>query len=261
MAANALEQALEQATRDPGARPAFYRLLLESQVVVMLGPARDGRSRDGMELIVWTRNDGVRVIPFFSSLEVCKAVVSTQGPTPLGPTAIVPARALFKNARSLSMHMHLNPNHTWGREFVPEELASLLTHGTIHHGVSHTVLEADTRVGLRAPQEILPDFQTALASLLTTFPRVQTAYLFEMERIDPPAEAALIVGIVGPHDKALPHALGTIVTETYLGRLPVDLCFFTPQDCQLAALQDAMIVPFFERSWQGPPQPSPTRVQ
>jgi hypothetical protein len=53
------------------------------------------------------------------------------------------------------MHMHLNPHYEFGREFVPEELATLLTDGTIHQGVSHTILEADIRVLMRAPQDAL----------------------------------------------------------------------------------------------------------
>lgn len=127
MAPNALEVALERATRDPGCSPVFYRQLLESQVVVMLAPVHDGSSRDGMGLITWTRSDGVAVIPFFSSLAVCKRAVSKPG-----STVIVPARALFQAAQSFSMHMHLNPHHEFGREFVPEELATLLADGTIH---------------------------------------------------------------------------------------------------------------------------------
>lgn len=256
MAPNAVEVALEQATRDPGARPAFYRKLVESQVVVLLAPVHDGSSRDGMGLITWTRNDGVAVIPFFSSLAVCKQAVSDPG-----QTAIVPARALFQAARTFSMHMHLNPHYEFGREFVPEELTTLLADGTIHHGVSHTVLETDTRVCMRAPQDALDAFQTALRSFLMGSRQIRAAYLFEMEKVDPPAAPSLIVGIVGPRDEALLPAISTVVTETYAGHLPIDVCFLAPDDAQLTSLQHAAIAPFFERSWQGPSHPSPVSMQ
>lgn len=256
MARNALEVALEEATRDPGARPAFYRQLLESEVVVLLAPVHDGSSRDGMGLITWTRNDGVAVIPFFSSLSVCKRALSKPG-----ATAIVPARSLFKTAQTFSLHMHLNPHHDFGREFVPEELASLLKHGTINQGVSKTVLEAGVRVTIRAPQEALTNFQTALVSLLASSRQARAAYLFEMEQLDPPAPAALIVGIVSPHDEMLMHAVGTVATETYFGRLPIDACFLTSDDVRLATLQQAEIGPFFERSWSGVAHRPPANVQ
>jgi hypothetical protein len=256
MAPNALEAALEEATRDPGARPAFYRQLLESEVVVLLAPVHDGSSRDGMGLITWTRSDGVAVIPFFSSLAVCQRSV-----TKPGATAIVPARSLFQAAQTFSMHMHLNPHHDFGREFVPEELASLLAYGTINQGVSKTVLEAAVQVAIRAPQEALADFQAALASLFTSSSQVRAAYLFEMEHVDPPAPAALIVGVECPYDEALMHAIGTVATETYLGRLPIDACFLSSEDARLAILQQAEISPFFERSWEGMAQRPPATVQ
>lgn len=256
MVPNALEVALERATRDPGCSPAFYRQLLESQVVVMLAPVHDGSSRDGMGLITWTRNDGVAVIPFFSSLAVCKRAVSNPG-----STAIVPARALFQAAQSFSMHMHLNPHHEFGREFIPEELTTLLADGTIHQGISHTVLKADTRVSIRAPQDSIEPFQAALTSLLTDSSPAQAAFLFEMEQVDVPAATALVVGIVAPQDEALVHAISTVATEAYMGCLPIDVCFLAKGDARLAMLQQAAIGPFFERSWHGPAHPSPEGVQ
>lgn len=114
---------------------------------------------------------------------------------------------------------------------------------------------------MRAPQDALEPFQAALTSMLTNSPPAQAAFLFEMEQVDLPTSAALVVGIVAPRDEALVHAVGTVATEAYTGRLPIDVCFLAKGDARLAMLQQAAIRPFFERSWQGPAHPSPVSVQ
>ena len=59
---NPLEEALMSAVGDPLARPAFYRLLMESELLVL------GRSDVGGGLIIPTlRHNGREYLPIFSA--------------------------------------------------------------------------------------------------------------------------------------------------------------------------------------------------
>jgi hypothetical protein len=78
---NALEHALEQAAKEPANRPAFYRLLLESEVFVLGSTEGDGEGRrtlaagEKISIVNWQKNDGAPVIPFFSSLGVLRSAI------------------------------------------------------------------------------------------------------------------------------------------------------------------------------------------
>jgi hypothetical protein len=231
-------------------------MLLNSEVVVLLRETTAPASGSGLELMTWMRDDGVEVVPFFSSIEVCKQVASGHG-----PSAIVPARSFFQGMLAYSMPMHLNPNYSIGRGFLPAELDSLLTLGTIHSGMTSTVVEHEITMVMRVPQDDLSGLQTALTSLLTSSRHAEAAYLFEVERSDSPGLPSLMLEIAGPRDEALLHAIGTVVVETYSGRLPLDVHFIGTDDIRLAPHYREAIAPFFVRSWTELPHQPPLALQ
>jgi hypothetical protein len=122
---NKLESALELAVADPAHRPAFFATLLESTVYV-LGRTEDGSPGDrtvetGEQLRIqpWLRDDGVPVIPFFSSLHALREAIDAES----GYLAL-PARSLFEI--TLGDALVLNPGLDHGREFRPDEVRALL---------------------------------------------------------------------------------------------------------------------------------------
>lgn len=122
---NQLESALELAVADPAHRPAFFATLLESTVYV-LGRTEDGSPGDrtvqtGEQLRIqnWLRDDGVPVIPFFSSLHALRQAIDSES----GYLAL-PARSLFEI--SLGGALVLNPGLDYEKEFQPDEVEALL---------------------------------------------------------------------------------------------------------------------------------------
>jgi len=125
-----LERMLRDAWHEPGLRPAFYKRLSKSEVLVPVHP-RPGQVRSGrigagevLSVIAMIRADQVEVIPFYSSAEhLFKA-------SPAGEKCVVMrVRELFESRPE--MHFHLNPLSTYGREFSPQDTRSLLATGGI----------------------------------------------------------------------------------------------------------------------------------
>ena len=109
---NPLEEALMLATRDPLARPAFYRLLVESPLVVMgraEGPAQE-------QLTIPTlRFNGREYLPIFSSLSRLTQFAGER------EHFTRQARALFETARGANFV--LNPNSECGKTLAAPEIA------------------------------------------------------------------------------------------------------------------------------------------
>jgi len=169
-----LEFALERATDDPGARPAFYQLLMASHVFALVD-ARPGAEAWPSSLIAWVRDDNIHVIPFFSS-------VSTLPPARQPGLGVVrmPVRSLLEATRG--MHLHLNPRSAFGREFTPDEITSLMASGTIHSGVHTHSLPEDTELQINQLAVLLPAIETALTTLLLALSEVNCCYLVEVTR-------------------------------------------------------------------------------
>ena len=97
VSANSLEHRLVEAAKDPGARPAFYRELLESDLLV-LGFTNSGggdghfvaQIGDTVSIAHWTGQDGEQFIPVFSSMERLREAISheSRGGLP-GPTSFL----------------------------------------------------------------------------------------------------------------------------------------------------------------------------
>src|SRR5262245_49577657 len=95
-AQNALELALAKAATEPAYRPEFYRLLLESEVLV-LGHTESGEkgrrtvaAGEKLSIVNWQKNDGTPVIPFFASLEALRRAIKEEQ-----SFVALPARTLF----------------------------------------------------------------------------------------------------------------------------------------------------------------------
>ncbi len=190
---NALERALVEAVADPAARPAFYRVLLESPLF-FLTPAEAVQERKtllapGEQLqLLHLRGTSGPFVPFFSSLERVREAMATSE-IAFGSISIPGAQAFRLLAQQPSLAF-LNPGLPVGKPFVPEEIRQLADVTMAEGGLR--VVEKSTKVLLGQPAE-RPD---ALIELLRR----------AFER-DPTVEAAWLAQLHEPESGKPPHPI------------------------------------------------------
>lgn len=124
---NDLEKALRLAATDPASRPAFYTLLLNSNVYALVPPEvravlekySDPSVEQQISLITWQTQDGASVLPVFTSLRVLKEL--TEGHE---AHVTMPVRHLFVMTRGATLV--LNPRSQYSKEFTPDEIEAMI---------------------------------------------------------------------------------------------------------------------------------------
>jgi hypothetical protein len=124
---NPLEQVLIAAATEPGARPTFYRLMLDSPLyIVNDNPEARGNQGNrilapGEQLMVSTVEiDGVAHTPIFSSLARLRAVLQSER-----TYLAMQGRNLLEILRG--SHLVLNPGSPFGKQFFPQEVEAMLS--------------------------------------------------------------------------------------------------------------------------------------
>jgi hypothetical protein len=119
----ALDRALSEAIHDPGARPHFYRALLDADVYVVTANsaedlAKNQGARGGLKLLLYESN-GEMVVPFFTSAEKLDAALRER-----------PGWVKLRTRDFLRMvkneHSVLNPGYAEQWTFCPSDVAALL---------------------------------------------------------------------------------------------------------------------------------------
>lgn len=121
---NELESLLRRAATETNLRDAFYRQLLESNILVQV-QTEHGKGDvvpAGVDIGVetWVRQDGVSVIPFFSSPEAFFRAV------PSGGNCVVMRTYELFESQAEGMSFYLNPGSGFGIEFPPDMVAFML---------------------------------------------------------------------------------------------------------------------------------------
>ncbi len=101
---NDLEFALQRAADEPAARPEFYKLLVESTIYI-LGDT-DYADEGGFviptgakfEIMNWQRQDGSKVIPFFTSVSALQKAIEKEQ-----TYLALPARSFFEITQGASL--------------------------------------------------------------------------------------------------------------------------------------------------------------
>ena len=173
---NELEAALLAATTNPDARPRFYEILSNSNLLVVdesPEPAtitrphvlEAGRSLSLRSLDI----DGIPHVPVFSSSERVSAVVQSEV-----KTLAMNAKDLFKILEG--GHAILNPGSNCGKAFTPHEMAQIVD-GSIFAPRSVEVVTEARELLMGQPTNYPTHVTTPLAAFFKTKKEVVAAYL------------------------------------------------------------------------------------
>src|SRR5580765_5946244 len=226
---NPLEQALRLAADGPEHRPDFYRLLLEAEVYVLTGKRQESHEvrtiAAGEKITIenWTKPDGSPVIPFFSSLEALQRAITE----PNGYMGL-PARSLFEITQGATLFM--NPKLDYGKEFFPDEIKSLLSHG-VTRTPEQRVTTKETKVLLGQPKDYPSRMVDSLTAFFAKRSEVKAAFLVQMHDASQDEMPHLVVGIQADGDvEKLFGEAGGIAGDTAPGGRAVDLYRVVPGD-------------------------------
>jgi len=234
-----LGERLQLAAADPGLMPEFYRLLADSTVLVPVSrvPAANGRSE--VRVVVGWRDpkDQVTFVPIFSDA----ARIPAGQPASVEIVSDSLKRLIEAMPRG---HFRLNPAGPVALDLPPDTIAMLLKDGTIHAGAQASAIPQGADISIGTATE---DPRALIAALQSHFDRQATAptiFIYDLHR--PEAHGSihsLAVGVVSPYDVTIAQDIGAIVSEAYLGRLPVDVCFLRAGDEVVEALTRMGIAP------------------
>lgn len=240
-----LERLLRLATDQAGYRPAFYRTLLESRVFALTPPDSivwSPNEEHLLRFIQWQRDDGALAIPFFSSR--ARRLESPRGSSSM---ILLPTRQLFVLTRGALLH--LNPHSDFGREFVPAEVESLLTIGTVAEQAEEIIV-TEGGVGIRAAPEMPTELIDALIVLFSQMHEVKIAYFGESYDVkaDTPTSWLICIDVEGDTHRAI-QATTTIVQDIRMRDRPVDILRLDTENRSIVARGIGTEGCFYDRSW------------
>lgn len=194
-----LDEEILQAHHDSRHEPALLQKLLTVALYVHspLGP-RTGR----LNICMFDRPDGLRVIPVFTDLK--KAKKAGRGRVVSVP---VQGRVLFEATRGATLM--INPNDV-SCTLYPEEIDGLLESGAVAHVASFTVgEEEEVRIG--APTTPSDALAACLAQTLSGLHVAERAYLGEAHWRGREPALAWFVAVVAPthHGERISRAIAT----------------------------------------------------
>jgi len=246
---NKLEEILRLAANEPAHRPQFCEILLDSQVFLLGTTGASGTDGEinleagsNIQIQHWEKADSSPVIPFFSSLEVLQKSINTEE-----SYLVLPVRSLFEMTQGTTLF--LNPKSDYGKEFIPEEVAHLLSIG-ISQAPSQRVVEKETKVLLGQPSNYPSKMINSLTQLLKKHNNVKKAYLALMHDTSVDEKPHLIVGIEaeGDIEKVMRQA-GNVAGDTAPEGEPVDLYRVKNNESGVSDYLINQTKPFYEKKW------------
>lgn len=246
---NKLEELLRLAADEPAHRPEFCETLLNSNVFLLGATEQvEAYGHNNLEagshiqIQHWQRADGLSVIPFFSSLEVLQKSIDTEQ-----SYLMLPARSLFEMTQGATLF--LNPKSKYGKEFLPQEVAHLLTTGISQSPVQR-VVEEETKVLLGEPANYPHKMIDSLTQLFAKHRNVNSAYLALMHDKSVDEKPHLIIGIEtnGDAKKVITEA-GSVAIDTLPKGESIDFYQIKENDSGLSEFLLTQIKPFYEKRW------------
>lgn len=242
---NALENALMRAAREPAARPEFYRLLLESDLLVLGRIARAAPGTEGPTVhpgdslqIASAQINGRTSHPVFSSTTRLQAYIRQKE-----DFLSLNGRTLF--AATPGASFVLNPGSDYGKELLPGEIARLLDPNTTKP--EQITIEKPTQIRIGQPSVYPHALVDALKEAFAKRDDVMAAYLIQIAYEGKPSHPLIGVETTGDWDP-LSQAVGRIAAAAAPGLLfdlaPID------RKAPQATLTDALLktTPFYQRN-------------
>lgn len=216
---SSLEGLIRQACEEAAWRPAFYRQLLESRVLVIVPDealARTTARPDRVHFVQWKRVDGTAAIPFFSSAQTFFEAV------PEGAKCLVlDTRLLLELARGAILH--LNPYSEFNIELAPADIEALLADGSLVVPEPFT-LGTDRQVTLQHVADPPVAMLDALTLLYSQHPQVQGAYLALVAGFYDDNRESLLLGLhVDGDPEPIVRDSGLVIRDTYHGPYSLDI--------------------------------------
>ncbi len=196
---NNLGDSLKNAALDPGLRPAFYKVLLGSDIYVLiknknnLPNAKTPLKIDKNILALsWKKSSGEFVTPIFSSKkEMRKAVKGNK------PYICINAKVLFES--NPDAQYVINPLSEYGKELTVYEVKSLLD-GSLFNLNNEIKLEKNARVLLSQPRDYPHKLINALSTYFAQHESVANAYIAQIHSGEMDEEPHLLLALEGSVD-------------------------------------------------------------
>lgn len=176
---NELEQTLLDAVNNPAARPEFYRLLLESDLV-MLATVDPEAIKDGnlqpdtpLQVLTWMKGEEP-VVPLFSAVERLQEAIKDSGAE--FPYVIMNGHMLFSALTQGTLNAVLNPRCALGKEFLLEEMRDLVS-GDLFQRMHQEMNQAPREIMLGQPAVYPRELVDTLRGLFARHDSIDAAYL------------------------------------------------------------------------------------
>lgn len=236
-----LERLLEGAADDPAQRPAFTAALLGSDVFVLgevLGPLEEGVAPTGTSAVLTAFGDGEgQFTPFYTSEQRIRETLAARPGT--NPRYLrLNCRALFE--MTAGARLVLNPDSPYGKVFVPEEIAALLTGREA--GMTTETLPAEREVMVGAPAHVPPQLPPALSRFFAQRPVVEAAYLGWI--VHPDGHSGYLLVIVAADREQAISGFGTMQIGELTGGPTVDVLVVPPAEPNVL---EQVVGPFYAR--------------
>lgn len=251
---NELERALQRTVKEPAHRPECYRILLQSTVFLQGPPGRTAKvyttlaASDNIQIKSWRNDDGLSVIPFFSSPEALQQVCEHEA-----SIMAVPAKALFEITRGA--YMLLNPRLSTEKVFPPHEIETLLL-DNVDWLTTLNVAESSSKILLGPPKDPPAAMLESLIRFFSQHGHVIAAYLALVHNPSQDKKPHLIVGIEieddvkGEYDfDQLFREIATVIQHTLPKDEPINMVRVVRGNGGLGQDFVDKVKPFYERTW------------
>lgn len=242
---NELETLFVRAFTNPATRPAFYLLLMRSEVLVFSVHGDPPPS-----IVAFPRDGGGLVVPIFTSENALLHDETMALDDPHAPcVSWVSFRTVLERVRGL--YLHINPRSQFNRSFRPEEVAWLLT-GEAERFFSAYASDRPTEgpdLQLTDTKVSIPELEEAFTHIFTDASDVDSAFLVEVEQDrEGRCDRSLLMVVHAPFSMALADAVRVVFSKVYTKGPAVNVCFDKGDKGVLEKVLRIGARPFFART-------------
>lgn len=228
---NNIDKLLADAIKNPAARPAFLKTLMKSKVFVIGKPAEeeaDGSGNRNVNLMSVTNQEGVKCVPFFTSLARMELFTAKIKKTDQLPSMEMECPAFFRAV--MRTGAILNPNSENSKFFSAAELQNLMGGGVVRSGKLQ--MQPGTEVKVTQPQKLPRVLVESLTRSFEARQDVNAAYFFLISYEKVPQHLMLAVDYSGERDPLFQAIGGILKPFLAATRSTVDVMDANDEFCQ-----------------------------